>query len=228
MKKLLRLLYWDLLLLHRNQLIVLSLVVAAVYLGLFYLLKDLGALSDVLVIFLFNDPVVTGLLFAGVILLFEKNQHTLQAIKVAPQPLLLFLLSKTIALVLISTGTALLMTFAAHGFRFHYGHMLGGLIGTSALFVLFGFAISARCRTFNHFLLRIIGFLILMALPFLSYIFEEELYPLWLIPSFAGLKLLQGAFRSLSLLEIIYSYGYLAVWLTLGVPFTLKQLKKYA
>ena len=53
MKKLFRLLYWDLLLLHRNQLIVLSVVVAALYLGLFYLLQDLGTLTDVLVIFLF-------------------------------------------------------------------------------------------------------------------------------------------------------------------------------
>ncbi len=227
MKKFLRLLWWDLILLHRNQLIVLSVVVAAIYLGLFLLLKDLGEISEVLVIFLFNDPVVTGLLFAGVLLLFEKNQHTLQAIKVAPQPLQLFILSKTLALVLVSTGTALLMTFAAHGFYFHYGHMLAGLAGTSAFFVLWGFAIAARCQTFNHFLVRILGFLILMALPFLSYLLEQELYPLWLIPSFAGLKLLQGAFRPLSLPEMLYSYLYLAAWLVISFPFTFKRVKKY-
>ncbi|MDX5321229.1 MAG: hypothetical protein LPK45_08940, partial [Bacteroidota bacterium] len=62
----LKLLKWDLLQLHRNNLIVLALLVAAMYLGLFKLLEPLGDLRSLLVLLVFNDPVVTGLLFAGV------------------------------------------------------------------------------------------------------------------------------------------------------------------
>jgi fluoroquinolone transport system permease protein len=226
MKPLVQLFKWDLLLLQRNRLIVLSVVMAALYTGLFYLLKPLGNLETMLIILVFNDPVVTGFLFAGVLLLFDKNQNTLQALQVVPLPLRYYVLSKTLALSTLATLTAVVMVLAAHGLRFQYAHLLYGVFSSGALFTLFGFVLAARSRTFNRFLLYTIGFLMLMELPFLGlfHIGPEGLYLLF--PSFAGLKMLQATFAPIPTWQLLYAYGYLALWVAGTWFYALRELNR--
>lgn len=226
MKHLTTLLKWDVVLLQRNQLFVLSAVLAALYVGLFYLLRPLGNLETVLIILVFNDPVVTGFLFAGVLLLFDKNQNTLQVLQVVPLPLSYYVLSKTIALASLATLTALVMVLAAHGPRFQYAHLLLGVFLTGGLFTLFGFVLAGWSRTFNHFLLYTMGLLLVMAVPFLGLfgIGPERLYLLF--PSFAGLKLLQATFGPVPLWQLLYAYAYLALWLVGAWFYTLRAFKR--
>ncbi|NJO03298.1 MAG: hypothetical protein HC880_17895 [Bacteroidia bacterium] len=106
-KTFLKIFRWDWVLLQRNQLMGLSLLAGATYLGIFYLLKPLGNLNDLLVVLLLNDPVVTGFLFGGYCFLFEKNQNTLSVLALMPLPMSYPLLSKTLALTLLSTGGGL-------------------------------------------------------------------------------------------------------------------------
>ena len=226
MKSLAGLLRWDVVLLQRNQLFVLSAVMAAMYVGLFYLLKPLGNLETVLIVLVFNDPVVTGFLFAGVLLLFDKNQNTLQALQVVPLPMKYYLLSKTLALATLATLTAVVMVLAAHGREAQWVHLVVGVFLTGGLFTLFGFVLAARARTFNHFLLFTIGFLMLMGLPFLGLfgIGPEGLYLLF--PSFAGLKLLQASFGDIPAWQVLYAYGYLAFWLVGTWFYTLRGFNR--
>lgn len=226
MRHLAELFKWDLLLLQRNQLFALSAVMAAMYVGLFYLLRPLGNLETVLIILVFNDPVVTGFLFAGVLLLFDKNQNTLQALQVVPLPLSYYVFSKTLALALLSALTALVMVLAAHGPRFQYVHLLLGVFLTGGLFTLFGFVLAGWSRTFNHFLLYTMGLLLVMAVPFLGLfgIGPGALYLLF--PSFAGLKLLQATFGPVPLWQLVYAYGYLALWLVGTWFYTLREFKR--
>jgi fluoroquinolone transport system permease protein len=225
-RHLIRLLGWDLILLHRNQLIVLSVVVAGLYVGLFYLLKPLGNLNTVLVVLLFNDPVVTGFLFAGVIYLMEKNQNTLQAIQIAPQPLEHFLLSKSLALAILSTLTAFCMVLAAQGSAFQWVHLLGGVFLTGLFFTFCGFFFAVYSRTFNHFLLFTIGFLVLMGIPFLSLFDVADTIYYLLFPSYAGIRLLQASLEELPTGQLLYGYGYLSLWVIVTWFMALNAIKK--
>lgn len=96
MKQLTQMLKWDLILLQRNQMITISFLIAGLYLGIFYLLKELGNLENVLIIMIFNDPVITGYLFAAVLMLFEKDQNMLVALSVSPMRFTHYLWSKAL------------------------------------------------------------------------------------------------------------------------------------
>lgn len=214
--QLLKMLRWDFLLLHRNNLIVLALLVAAAYLGLFKLLASLGDLRGLLVLLVFNDPVVTGLLFAGVIILFEKNQQTLMAVEISATSMNKFLLSKTLALAGLATLSALLLNLAAIGTNFNWIHFILGTFLISVFFILLGFHFGNRSRDFTHFITKIFGFLMMSALPFLAiYGIMPEIYFYWL-PPFAGIKLIQAAYYDIAWPYLLYAYGFLvtANWLT--------------
>ncbi|MEM9675850.1 MAG: hypothetical protein AAF992_24885 [Bacteroidota bacterium] len=208
MKALTNLLRWDLLLLHRNQLIVISLLVAGVYLGLFYLLKDLGNLEKLLVLLIYNDPVVTGLMFVGALVLFEKDQHTLEALAISPLSTDTYLWSKAISLTLVALGTSLIMAWAGYGWQFQYVHFMMGVIGASLFYIFLGGWMVAQANSFNQFLVRMIPLLILTALPFIPFFGAASSGWFYPIPSYPSILLLQAAFEGISTTEIVYAYGY--------------------
>lgn len=212
----LRLLQWDFVLFNRNNLVVLAFVVALLYLGLFFLLKPLGNLNDVLIILVFNDPVVTGFLFAGILLLFDKQQNTLQALQVLPMPLSRYLLSKAVALVILSILSALVMIIAAHGFAFNYLHFIAGVGLSAAVFIFIGFAAGGRAKNFNQFLLFAVGVMIPIAVPLLWLFDVGSMAVYAAFPSFPGLILLKASLESVPLEWILYSYAYLLIWIGLS------------
>lgn len=213
MKQLLHLLKWDLMLLQRNQLVAISLLIAGLYLGVFFLLKSLGNLENVLILMIFNDPIITGYLFGGVLLLFEKDQHTLAALSVSPLSFKYYLWSKAIALTLIATLTALIMVWTAYGLVFNYLHFIASVAGSTLFFVWLGCGIGVKARGFNHFLIQTIAVLILVAVPFLALfgVWQSSLF--FIFPSYPGLLLLQASFKSLAVWQYIYSYTYLLLCL---------------
>lgn len=226
MRTFFHLLKWDLRLLHRNNLILLSAVVAAMYVGIFYLLKPLGNLHTVLVVLVFNDPVVTGFMFAGIMLLFDKNQNTLQAMRVAPFPLPWYMFSKALLLAGLSTITALIMAIAAIGPHFHYGHLAAGVFLSALFFTFCGFIFGLYARTFNHFLLYIIGFLVPMATAFLHLAGIGSAVWYMPVPSFAGLVVLQAAFGPVPVWQLVYGYAYLLVCTILSWGLMLRTLER--
>ncbi len=200
---------WNLLLLHRNQLLVLSLVIAGIYIGVFYLLKDLGSLHKLLILLVFNDPVITGYLFGGIILLMERNQNTLQTALIVPAGIGRYVLSKALALALISLLVALFMVWAAHGVRFNYFHFILSTVLSCLLFTFMGFVVASFSKGFNEFLVSSTLVFILFALPFLP--FFEVLDPFWFytIPSYGSLLLFKASFGEVPLADLAYGYGYL-------------------
>ena len=215
MKQLMHLLWWDLVHLQRNRMIAISLLVAAAYLGIFYLLKALGNLEELLIVMIFNDPVIMSYFFAGALLLFEKDQRTLNALLVTPFSSGAYLWAKGLALSLIATGTALLMTWVGYGWTFHYGHFVAGVLGSALLFAGLGCLVGLRTRGFNAFLVRSIGVFIPAALPLLLLFEVTDSLLLYVLPSTPGILLLKAAFASLAAWQYAYCYGYLLLALAL-------------
>ncbi|MGB3618842.1 MAG: hypothetical protein WBA12_12045 [Catalinimonas sp.] len=209
MRQLQHLLRWDGIHLWRNQIVQVSLLVGAVYLGAFYLLRSLGALDDLLVVLVFNDPIVMSYFFAGVLLLFERDQRTLEALAVTPLDTATYLLSRGLTLATLATAVALAMVWTGGGFRLHYVPFLLGTFGTSALFAWWGCLVGRASAGFNVFLLRSVLFVLPVALPLL-WLFGAWNHPLlWGIPSMPGVVLLKGAFAPLPTWQYAYGYGYL-------------------
>lgn len=216
---------WDLLQLHRNNLVVLALVVAGLYLGIFKLLEPLGDLRSLLVLLVFNDPVVTGLLFGGVIMLFEKSQNTLAAVQVSPLSMEQFLASKVLSLTVLATVSALLMNIAAIGIHFNWLHFILGTALISAFFILAGFYFGQQSQDFTQFLVKSVGFLLMSALPFLGYYeLVPEIYFYWL-PPFAGIKLIEAAYFPVDWPYLVYGYGYLLLSIFIFWKTLLKKLQ---
>jgi len=213
MRKFLHLLKYDAILFYRNRIFAVAAVVTAAYLGIFYLLQPLGNLTTMLVVLIFNDPVVMGFLFAGVLLLFDKSQNTIQAILVAPVPFFTYILSKTVLLSALATVISFIMAWSTRGNDFNYLPLFISVFLSTAMFSMLGFAISAMCRDFNRFLVYSMGFLIVAAVPFASVfgIGKAEYYS-W-VPTMGGIWLLESAF-DLRKMEMFYfvMYAHLGFW----------------
>ncbi len=183
MKQLQKLLTWDIVLLNRNNLFLIGVIVAAIYIGIFYLIRPFGDLTIVLVVLIFNDPVVTGYLFAAILLLFDKTQNTLQAISVLPLTINKYLLSKAIILSLLGTVTSFIMAYATKGVYFNHIHLFIASFFSAFMFSCFGFAVSAVSGTFNQLLFYSIPFFIISAVPFFSVFKYGKIEYFLVIPS---------------------------------------------
>ncbi len=212
MKQFVHLLKWDVVLLNRNRLFILAAAMAAIYIGIFYLIKPLGNLTIIVIVLIYNDPVITGFLFASVLLMFDKNQHMVSAITVLPIPFTFYLLSKTVVLATLAVLSAFVMAFATHGLGFNYFHLFCATFISAFMFSCFGFAIGAVSKTFNQLLLYSIPFFIITALPFLALFDVGEPAYYFLIPSTGGLEILRSAFEPNSFLHNIGSYGQMLIW----------------
>ena len=209
MSQLLHLLRWDFVHLQRNQIISISLLVGAVYLGAFYLLRSVGALENLLVVMIFNDPILMSYFFGGVLLLFERNQGTLDTLAVTPLSLWTYLWARGIALSVVATVVSLLMAWVGYGFSLNYLPFLAGTFGTSLLFTWAGGWVANLAQGFNGYLIRSVGFFVAAGLPFLS-LFNVWQHPiLYLVPSLPGLLLLRASFETLEVWQHVYSYLYL-------------------
>ena len=226
MNHLLKLLKWDFILFNRNKLILLSVIVAIIYIGVFYLLKPLGNLTMLTVILIFNDPVVTGFLFAGVLLLFDKNQNTLEAISVLPLSFKKYILSKAILLSLLGTVTSIIMALVTRGTDFNFIHLLLASFLTAFIFSGFGFAMSSVSKTFNQLLLYSIPFLIVSAIPFLPLFGFGKLEYFFVIPSAGGIGLLEAAFDPKPLSKLFFVYVHLAAWTWISWKIAVKATMK--
>ncbi len=226
MKQFAHLLRWDLIHLQRNQMIAVSLLVAAAYLGIFYLLKSLGNLEELLIVMIFNDPIIMSYFFAGTLLLFEKDQRTLDALSVTPLDSGAYLWSKGLALALIATGTALGMTWVGYGWRLNYLHFGVGTLGSALLFAWLGCLVGRHTPGFNAFLVRSLGLIIPVSLPLLLLFGVWDHPLLYLLPSMPGVLLLKASFEPIATWQYVYGYGYLLLALALTYSWGRKRLSQ--
>ncbi|MFH1101257.1 MAG: ABC transporter permease [Methanobacteriota archaeon] len=213
MSQLLSMVKWEFILESRYKIIHLSLLSIILY---YLSLLAMPAMNTdyFLTVFLFFDPVLIGIMFLGALVLFEKNENTLQALNVTPMETRNYFLSKIIALTTLSIVSALLFLFLVYGFDFHYGYLLSGIILTSVFLILLGFLLVSRCHSINEYLLMMMfSFVILFLPPMLhvSGLYKNDLFYLW--PSQASFILFKGVFTPVDVSEAVYAVLYLILWI---------------
>lgn len=227
MSQFLHLLRHDWRILQRNKLIGISAAVTVIYMIVLKGISHFGIADKALVMIIFNDPALLGFLFVGVIVLFEKNENTLQTLAVMPLKESNYILSKTIVLSVISVACSFAMAFLASGTNFKMIHFFFGALLTTVLFSFLGFILVANVSTFNKFILKAVGFLIFLSIPFLGYFGVAPRACFLLIPTQPCIDLFRISFSGdVPISEVIYAYAVLMFWIVLGFILAMKLFKK--
>ncbi len=214
MKTLLTQTLWQFRILHKNNLIVISILVTAIYALIFYFLKDLPNMEKVLTLLIYNDPAIIGLFFIGLSVIIEKNQQVLSALFVTPMNLHTYLLSRILSLSLVGWACGLGMGISLMGFNFQMLHFSFGVFGTTVLFSLVGIFVVSYTSEFLLFMLKSIPLLVFFSLPLFNYFNLTEVGVFYLTPLQGGLNLIANSYNEApSVSEIIYGYGALIFWI---------------
>ncbi|MBA3682060.1 MAG: hypothetical protein H0W73_13005 [Bacteroidetes bacterium] len=226
MNQFVHLLKHDFILLQRNKIIGISALITVVYMAVFKGLSHFGSSEKILVLVIFNDPALLGFLFVGVMVLFEKNENTLQVLSITPMKESNYLLSKATALSIISLVCCFAMAIAGVGGNFNFTHYFFASLFTTLLFAFLGFIIVVGVNTFNRFILKAVGLLILLSTPFLGYYdVVSRAWFLW-IPTQPCVDLFSASFDpEMPIGQIIYGYIALTLWLVVTYIFSLRLIR---
>lgn len=212
MRVLIKLIKWDFKLLLKYNIVTIAIVIALLYILLLRSLPftNLDYISILLVI---SDPTMFGVLFIGVLVLYEKDNNTLNALIVTPLRPYCYLLSKAISLTIVAVPIALAIGLFGHGADIGYFPFLVSVILSSFIFVFLGFVVVSRSKGFNQFVIKFAVFTIPVSLPFLSLfnLVHSDLF--YLVPSQATILLLKQSFNYyVESWKYIYAISYLLVW----------------
>lgn len=179
------------------------------------------------VFFLFAVGGSTMLYVAG-LLIFEKDERTLDAVIVTPLRRTEYMTSKVVTLALVALFESAIIVFLAYGLT-GYNHLLlfGGNLLLGAMLTLMGLILVVRYDSITDFLVPAIALSLVMNMPFLHFLGILE-SPLWyLVPTSAPVVLMLGAFRPLEAWELLYGVGYSALVIAIGYRWALAAFKKH-
>lgn len=159
-----------------------------------------------------SDPGALGLIFAGGIILLEKDQGIHDSLFVTPIRLREYLLAKAISLSLLS----MLAAWIIHGFSLGVPaspfQFTVGVLLTSSLFTFLSIGVAVRTQSVNGFILLSQLYALPLTLPLLDLfgVGPRALY--WAFPTYGSVLLFSSINRHVTALETIYA----AAILTLG------------
>ena len=179
--------------------------------------------KDIAAIMIYSDPAAMGLFFMGAIVLLEKSQKILNAMVISPVKVSEYILSKTIALIAISTIIALILGLVS-GSKHLFGIAVGTAL-TSAIFTMLGIITATRISNLNQFL--IVPIEIVCFVPPIVGLFVKLPDIFCLFPFVACMNLITGkssllsfdmilVFATLIILYMVARHTVEHMWRTLG------------
>lgn len=214
MSVLLSQLRWQFVILHKNNLIVISVAITAMYGVIFYFIKDLPNVEPFLTLLIYNDPAIIGLFFVGLSVIMEKNDNLLPALFVAPVSHHVYLISRVLALSIIGWACATGMTLAILGPSINWLHFSAGVFGTCVIFSLAGIFVVSFTTEFLNFMLRAIPVMLFLSLPLLNYFKLTDEVIFEFTPIHGPLNLTISSFHPISEMTTVYiAYVSTIIWI---------------
>lgn len=206
---------WQFVLLARNNIIVLSLAVTAIYAGIFFAVKDLGNMEKFLTLLILNDPAIIGLFFIGLMVIIERNQQVLNALFVTPVSHHVYLISRIFSLSVICLICALGMAFSALGTAFNPVHFSMGVFGISIISCLAGIYLVSITKEFMAFTLKSIPVLLLFInVPVLNYFEVTDIALFRIFPAQGSLDLIINSYSDTpNSSQLLYGYMSILIWI---------------
>ena len=226
MKTLFKIIKWDFLLQIRYNIVTIALIVSALYVLLLKSLPNVD-LDQLVILLVLSDPVMFGVMFIGVLVLYEKDNNTIDALIVSPLTPSQYLWSKAIYLTIIAVPIALAISIVGYGLKLNYIHLLLSVILTSIAFVFLGFIVVSKVNGFNQYIIKFVLFTLPVSIPMMGLfnIFHSDFF--YLIPTHATILLLKSALNyDISIAQTIYAIVYLIFWLIIAYYFAVKAYEK--
>lgn len=194
---------WDLRLQVRYQIVTVSVAISLGY-AILFRVAPAARTEELAALLVFSDPTTIGFLFVGVLVLFERQSGTLQAVAVSPLSPGQYLWSKAISLTLVALLCAGLVAVAAHGWQVRVLPLVAGVALTSLLLVFIGFVAVARVQSVNQYLLVVPLYLVPATVP-LAALAGLELPLFYAFPTYGSLLLIEGGFAPLGAGQAVYA-----------------------
>ena len=172
--------------------------------------------------------VAIGFIFVGALVLYEKDQHTLDSLIVSPLSPSQYLWSKAITLSVLSLVCCYLMAFLAKGSIANHFYFIVGALLTSLMFVLAGFLLVADVGSLNQYILRM-TIMVPLSLPLLNFVNVTDTLWFYLIPTQATLILFSAGVDDMAGIagwQLVYSFIFLILSIIILFRQSLKAFDK--
>lgn len=156
------------------------------------------------------------LLYVSSMILFEKDEGTINMAIVSPLKSSEYLISKIVTLTGLATlesiiligGTMLLMSFSADVMIPNLLALFVGIIAIGVLYSLIGIVLIAPYDKITEFLIPMSAVAVVLQLAFLYFLGLWDSPLLLLIPTSAPTMIMRGAYVELTAMEWLYGIGY--------------------
>lgn len=163
---------------------------------------------------------------AGIVLL-EKGEVTLEAQIVSPLRPWEILGSKVLTLGLLSLFETLAMIVIVQGVNFNWFLLVTGIVLYIAMLALYGFIVVARYDSISEFILPSAAWTLGFSLPLLYYFGIWQHWVMFLHPLLAIIILLQSAFMSVPVWQIVYGFAYSILWTGIVAWLSLRTFHRF-
>ncbi len=207
----------------KNGLYAIYILVNLIYLFLLgYVPEEFKELTVSIIIF--TDPTILGMVFIGAFILLEKVGGVTAGIAVSPLGAREYIRGKVFSMLFISLITSVVLVVAVKGIDFNVIGFMLIVIVSSMLFTMWGILIAVYTKTINQYLMVIIGFGMVIAVPLLDYFKLIKLPVSRIIPTYQIFSLIERTIAGKSMigLEIIA----LLIWLISIYLLTKRQVSQ--
>jgi len=235
MKRMLSQIRVDLKLQVRNQLYAVGIsisVILAVGLSQLSSNDELPSVVPALILIVIG---ATTMLYVAGLIMFEKEQGTLEATIVSPLSSVQYLWSKVFTLTALATLETLIMIFGATLIMSrsamvnlpNFGVFLFGIFTIAIMYTLIGIILIVRYNKITDFLIPMATVIAVLQLPFLHFwgIVVDDVF--LIIPTSAPTMLIQGAFIPLTAMQWLYAIGYSGLMIVIFAVWSSRAFNKH-
>lgn len=219
MKAFMKNIKWQIILLHKNNIITISFSVTVVYGLVLYFLKDIEHIDQVLIALVLNDPSVIGYFFIALAIYTEIKQGVLNVWFVIPINIHSLILTKVISISMVGVVCSLGLAISVKGMNFDIiSYSIGSMIICTQA-ALLGLITLTFSDEFLSFSLRSIPvFFLFTGISLLNYLGVIHLgYWKYFFPVQGSLDLINSSLDSMNsfpwysvLITVIWTFGFYA------------------
>lgn len=201
-----------------------SLVLAAI-LSAFFSGEDLARAIPMFFLFAVGG---TALLYAAGLLIFEKDEGTLDAMNISPLRRWEYMTSKALTLGLLAFIEAMVVVLLTVGFGgYNIVLLLTGVIFMALIHTFLGIALVVRYKSITDFLMPAAAIILVLEMAFLYFL---DIFPnpvMLVMPSTAPTMLMWGAWHPLETWEWVYGLGYSILWIGISAYWAMRAYNRY-
>lgn len=216
---------WDSVLIFKYGIVAVAAAISSIY-CLSLLFSKAEGIENIVVLLVFSDPVMYGFLFTAIMILFERDSMTNQALAVTPLTTGNYILSKSIVFTGLAFICSVAIVLSSRPVNFHPIIFLLAIVFSSTLFVLLGIVGVSFTKNFTQFILVIPLVFLPTCLPFLDYFDLFNSWLFYLIPTQACLILFKGSISDVETWKLIYAIFYLVAWVYFAYQWAITSYNK--